>query len=53
MTFDTEEQKKIMLEIFSVIQVPGNKLELMYNFKRAVLAAKIEEKGKEKDESPK
>lgn len=42
MVFDTKEQKDIILEMFSVMQVPGTKLEVMYRFKQDVLAAKIE-----------
>ncbi len=51
MNFDTKEQKDIVLEMLSIMQIPGPKLELMYNFKQAVLAAKIEDtKAPKKDD---
>ena len=41
MVFDTETQKKIVLELLDASTIPGKALDIMANFKREVLAATV------------
>lgn len=43
MTFDNEQQKAFLLEVMKQIQVPGNLLDIAYETKKAIEAAKVEQ----------
>jgi len=47
MTFDNEEQKRIVLELLDSVTVPGKLLDQIYHFKQEVLIARVEEEKKE------
>ena len=44
MIFDTEKQRKIILELLDSITIPGKSLDTIYEFKQQVLAGKVEDK---------
>ena len=41
MTLDSEEQKKMLLEILSSIQIPGSAIDQIYKLKQDILKAEI------------
>lgn len=43
MTFDTPEQKQIILELLASVNVPGKMIDTFYELKKAVEKAKVEE----------
>ena len=43
MTFDNEQQRQIILELVKQAQFPGTVIDQIYEFKKAVEVAKIEE----------
>ena len=45
MTFDKIEHQKLALEILGQLQVPGNAIELVYEFKKSVERATIDDGG--------
>lgn len=49
MTFDTENQRSIVLQLIAVSSIPGKALDELYEFKKAVESAEVKEKVKTKD----
>ena len=41
MIFDTEKQRKIILELLDSITIPGKALDILYEFKQQVCKAEI------------
>ena len=50
MIFDTEKQKKIILELLDSVTIPGKALDELYKFKQEVLMGTI---AQPKEEPPK
>lgn len=44
MTFDKEEHRKLLMEMFTQLNFPGQFLELAYELKQAAMKASIETK---------
>jgi hypothetical protein len=42
MVFDNERQRKLLLDLLSVITFAGKDLDILYEFKQQVLAATID-----------
>ncbi len=49
MTFDKEQQRKIILELLKVGTFSGNSLDELYEFKQTVLKAEITKQEEQED----
>lgn len=50
MTFDKEEQRKIILELLDSVNIPGKAIDVLFAFKQQVIAGEI--KGKDVIKEP-
>ena len=43
MTFDTQEQKDLLIQIFNSVNIPASQIEKLYKLKKALEDAEIRE----------